>query len=337
MKLLSIIIPVYNKAEYIDACVKSILAQTVTDFELILVNDGSKDNSGEKCDAFKTDERVTVIHQVNQGVSAARNAGLKIASGKYVGFIDADDVPATGMYELLIKNIEKYNADISICGIRRILPDKVELYGGNNDIKIYNTDEGITALFSGEILLSNYDKLYRRETFKHIFFEPGQALFEDAYYNFETLIASKLTVYDDTIMYDYMIRENSISIAAFSQKHMSILSLTKRMVEFCKKELPNHIEEAKAFDFNTNMINLNMVLIESRKNNQKDYEIIVNNLKQYNGFYLGAKYVTKRYKYGYSLFRISPRLYAAVLGIYSRRTNSEHLNRKQNSKTQLAF
>jgi glycosyltransferase involved in cell wall biosynthesis len=332
MKLLSIIVPVYNKAAYIDLCVTSILTQTIIDFELILINDGSKDNSGEKCDAFKADSRVTVIHQINKGVSEARNAGLKIASGKYIGFVDADDYLEAGMYELLVNNIEKYNADISICGVKRVLPDKTELYGGNQTIKLFNTDEGITGLFSGEILLSNYDKLYRRDTVKDILFEP--ALFEDTYYNFEALLASKLTVYDDTIMYNYMIRDNSHSLAAFNQKYMNALLLTKRMIDVCLNTTPHHIAsyhvaEAKAFDFNSNMINLNMILIGSKENHQKDYQIIVKNLSHYARFYANAKYVTKRYKYGYSIFRLSPKLYAAVLRLYSKLTNSDHLNRKQ--------
>jgi glycosyltransferase involved in cell wall biosynthesis len=334
-KLLSIIVPIYNKGQYVEACIESILAQTITDFELILVNDGSKDNSGEKCDNFqKKDDRVKVIHQVNKGVSSARNAGLAIATGTYIGFVDADDVLDAGMYELLINNIIKYSADISICGVRRVSPDKIQLYGGNNVVKTFNKDEGITGLFSGEILLSNYDKIYRRETVKDIIFQP--ALFEDTFYNFEALIASNVTVYDDTIMYNYMMRDNSHSLAAFNQKYMNALLLTKRMIEICAEKFPHHLDEAKAFDFNSNMINLNMILTESRTGHRKDYEIITNNLKSYKGFYTSAQLVTGRYKYGYSIFRISPWLYSLVLGWYSRYTNSEHLSRKQKLVAQPA-
>ncbi len=330
MKELSIIVPVYNKAQYIDVCIESILKQSISDFELILINDGSTDDSGEKCDEFaKKDDRIIVIHQINKGVSSARNAGLQVAKGKYIGFVDADDVLYTSMYEVLISNIKKYRADISICGVRRVSLGKVQLYGGNNTIKIYNRDEGITGLFSGEILLSNYDKIYKKEILQGILFAPTSSIFEDAYYNFEALKTATKTVYDDTILYDYMIRDSSLSQAAFSQKYMKALLLTKEIVNTCKKELQNHVDEAKAFDFNINMINLNMILIESSKTHYQDYNIIKENLQKYNNFYKGNQYVSKRYKYGYTLFRFSPLLYTRILKFYSALTNSEHLNRKK--------
>ncbi|MFC4210399.1 glycosyltransferase [Pedobacter lithocola] len=327
---LSIIVPVYNKAQYIDVCIESILKQSISDFELILVNDGSTDSSGARCDEFaKRDNRITVIHQVNEGVSSARNAGSKVAKGKYIGFVDADDILYIKMYEVLISNIKKYNADISICGVRRVSPGKIQLFGGNNTIRIYNRDEGITGLFSGEILLSNYDKIYKKETVEEIFFKPTASIFEDAYYNFQALKTANKTVYDDRILYDYMIRDNSLSQAAFSQKYMKALYITKEIVNTCQNELQNHIDEAKAFDFNINMIYLNMILVESTKTHYHEYSIIKENLLSYHNFYKENQYVSKRYKYGYTLFRFSPLLYASILKIYSTLTNSEHINRKK--------
>jgi len=330
MRELSIIVPVYNKTKYIDVCIESILSQSMSDFEVILVNDGSTDNSGERCDEFaKKDDRIIVIHQVNKGVSSARNAGLAVAKGQYIGFVDADDVLNTKMYEVLVGNIKKYNADISICGVKRVSADRVEWYGGNKTIKTYTRDEGITGLFTGEILLSNYDKIYRKETVQGILFSPALSIFEDAYYNFKALKIANKTVYDDTILYDYMIRDNSLSQAAFNQKYMMPLLLTKEMVNTCKAELPNHVDEAKAFDFNINMINLNMILVESSKAHDQDYNIIKENLRHYNNFYKGNQHVRKRYKYGYTLFRFSPLLYTRILKFYSALTNSEHINRKK--------
>lgn len=333
MSELSIIVPVYNKTEYLDVCIESILSQSMTNFELILVNDGSTDDSGKKCDEFaKKDTRIIVIHQVNKGVSSARNAGLAVAKGQYIGFVDADDVLNTKMYEVLITNIKKHHADISICGVKRISPDKVQLFGGNKTIKVYNRDEGITGLFGGEILLSNYDKIYKRETVQGIYFAPDLSIFEDAYYNFEALKAANKTVYDDSILYDYMIRDNSLSQAAFNQKYMKPLLLTRNIVNICENELPDHVDEAKAFDFNINMINLNMILVESSKAHDKEYRIIKENLLHYADFYKGGRFVSKRYKYGYTLFRFSPFLYSSILKFYSALTKSEHINRKKNTQ-----
>ena len=98
--LISIIIPVYNVAVYLPRCLDSILAQTYKNLEIILVDDGSKDNSGKVCDEYALkDSRIKVIHQKNQGVSVARNAGLRIAKGDYIGFVDSDDYIETNMYE----------------------------------------------------------------------------------------------------------------------------------------------------------------------------------------------------------------------------------------------
>jgi glycosyltransferase involved in cell wall biosynthesis len=118
MPKLSIIVPIYNKEKYLVECIESVLTQTYSDFELILVNDGSTDSSGEICDRYAVrDSRVKVCHKTNGGVSSARNAGVDVSSGEYLGFVDADDMLVSRMYEVLVANLEQYDADISICGV----------------------------------------------------------------------------------------------------------------------------------------------------------------------------------------------------------------------------
>ncbi len=122
---ISIIVPVYKVEPYLRKCVDSILAQTFTDFEVILVDDGSPDNSGKICDEYASkDSRVRVIHKENGGLSSARNAGIDVARGKYLGFVDSDDYIEKDMYELLYDNIVKEQADLSICGIYDIYAGK---------------------------------------------------------------------------------------------------------------------------------------------------------------------------------------------------------------------
>lgn len=122
---ISIIVPVYKVEPYLRKCVDSILAQTFTDFEVILVDDGSPDNSGKICDEYASkDSRVRVIHKKNGGLSSARNAGIDVARGKYLGFVDSDDYIEKDMYELLYDNIVKEQADLSICGIYDVYEGK---------------------------------------------------------------------------------------------------------------------------------------------------------------------------------------------------------------------
>lgn len=118
---ISVIVPVYNKEEYLERCVKSLLSQTYENIEIILVNDGSTDNSGTLCDKLKSeDARIKVIHKENGGLSSARNAGIAVATGDYIGFVDSDDSVDENMYEALLKGAKKYDADIALSGSKVI-------------------------------------------------------------------------------------------------------------------------------------------------------------------------------------------------------------------------
>lgn len=116
MKKISIIVPIYNAENHLEKCIKSILTQTVEDLELILVDDGSKDNSLSICKAYANkDSRIKVIHQKNAGVSAARNHGIEVAEGDFIGFVDSDDWIDAHMYEILLEEAKKTNADVVMC------------------------------------------------------------------------------------------------------------------------------------------------------------------------------------------------------------------------------
>ncbi|RZK26228.1 MAG: glycosyltransferase, partial [Flavobacterium sp.] len=227
MPQLSIVIPVYNKGEFIGACINSIITQTFTDFELILVNDGSTDDSAEICNAWNLkDKRIKVVHQSNAGVSAARNKGISMASGTYIGFADGDDILEPDMYEILLSNANVYNADISVCGVKKIFPHKVERYYGTGKVKTYNRSEGLIGLLRKEFLRSVYDKVYKANIAKSVQFEGS--INEDIFYNYLIFNKSNRTVFDDTIKYNYIIRDNSVSMTGFSKKWMDTISFSKR-------------------------------------------------------------------------------------------------------------
>ena len=119
--IISVIVPVYNVEEYLERCVDSILRQTYTNLEVILVDDGSTDNCPQICEQYASfDKRVRVIHQSNGGLFAARNAGIDAAKGEYLSFIDSDDFISEDMYTSLYGNLKKYDADIAACGMERI-------------------------------------------------------------------------------------------------------------------------------------------------------------------------------------------------------------------------
>ena len=125
MVIISIIVPVYKVEKYLKRCVMSLVNQTLKDMEIILVDDGSPDQSGKICDDLsKMDHRIQVIHKKNGGLSSARNAGIKIAQGKYIGFVDSDDDVELNMFECMVEAAEKYNADFLMSDYIRIINDK---------------------------------------------------------------------------------------------------------------------------------------------------------------------------------------------------------------------
>ena len=126
MDLISVIVPVYKVEQYLDECIQSIVNQTYTNLEIILVDDGSPDNCPQICDEWaKKDSRIRVLHNKNNGVSAARNAGLTIAKGQYIGFVDSDDYIAADMYESLMVGIKQGNKKISCCLVNHVYEDGV--------------------------------------------------------------------------------------------------------------------------------------------------------------------------------------------------------------------
>ncbi len=177
MKTVSVIIPVYNKREYIGRCVSSLTAQSFSDFELVLVDDGSTDGSGELCDGFAAaDRRIRVIHRANGGVSSARNAGLALAEGQYVTFIDGDDYVPNGYLAALVAAAE--GADVAVC-------DVVCVRDGREARRFACGKESLTAVEATELLLSRREinsgpcgKLFRRECIDGVLF-PDMRVYED--------------------------------------------------------------------------------------------------------------------------------------------------------------
>ena len=316
MPVLSIIVPVFNKEKYIEASIESILTQSFTDFELILINDGSKDNSGSKCDYYDSiDSRVKVIHQDNKGVSAARNLGLSISTGEYIGFVDSDDTIEYDMYETLIRNAELHTADISICGIRIVnLNNTTKNYITKDELKIFDKDEGISAIFTGLADWSANNKIYRSVLAKNICFKGR--INEDLLYTFSVFMKAEKIVYTESPKYIYMKRESSISLTNFSSYQMESIQVSKKILSITEMSSQKHINEARQLDFSANLSLLNMILISSKKKYQKEYNIIVNNLEEYLNIFKTMTTITHKQRYAYLVFMFSPILYNILLHIY---------------------
>ena len=146
--LISIVVPVYNVEKYLKKCILSLCNQTYENIEILLIDDGSTDNSAIICDeAEKNDDRIKVLHKTNQGLSSARNEGIKLASGNFIAFVDSDDYIENDMMELLYKNIMMYDAEISACGYIMLYNDRNVVISNNNKVVVYKKIEALEKMF----------------------------------------------------------------------------------------------------------------------------------------------------------------------------------------------
>ena len=210
-KLVSVIIPAYNIEDYIGRCLDSIISQTYKNLEIIVVDDGSRDHTGEILDNYaKKDRRIKVIHKENGGVSSARNKGIEVAEGDYIGFIDGDDFIEPEMYKILVDLLEEENADIAHCGYQMVFPDRVDYYHNTGKKKIQTTEEGLKDLLSGEIIEPGLvNKLYKKELIKNCRLDETVKINEDLLMNYQLFKLSQKSVYYDITPYSYMIRSSS--------------------------------------------------------------------------------------------------------------------------------
>lgn len=208
--LISIIVPVYNVKDYLEKCLLTICEQTYKNLEIILVDDGSSDGSGELCDLFaQKDKRIKVIHQTNAGQSAARNRGLAIAQGEYLGFVDSDDWIEPDMYDFLYYLLIENGADISICSRYIEKGGKSVAKYSSGEQFMFDRVEAVRAL-AVDKHVRNYmmDKLFRRRLFEGITF-PENRVFEDLAICYRVFYRTEKVVLQDTPKYHYVIRKGS--------------------------------------------------------------------------------------------------------------------------------
>lgn len=292
MPIISVIVPVYNVEKYLSKCIDSIINQSLTDIEIILVNDGSTDGSGLICDKYALkDSRIKVLHKSNGGLSDARNKGIEVATGEYIGFIDSDDWISKNMFEKLyniskINNadivqsnyIESYNEDISI--------DK----NINEEISIYSPMEMLEQLYTEKSIKTVvvWNKLYRRELFKDIRFPKGK-IHEDEFTTYKLIHKSRTVADINLPLYYYRQREGSIMKSNFSIKNLSVIeAIIERKSYFeiyglrdlqlkTEAKLCNRLKEAYINVIDSNIENKCKVLKKLKDEMKKNYIDFVTN------------------------------------------------------------
>lgn len=245
--LISVIVPVYNVEPYIKKCIESILNQTHSNLELILVDDGSPDASGAICDEYaKQDPRIMVIHQENTGQAGARNHGISVAKGEYIGFVDSDDWIAPDMYQVMLESMERNDCDIVVCGRYVVRNDKVRAAGDFNLAQeaVWDTDEAMERFLTYKAIdSSSVDKLYRTELLQDVRFPLGY-ICEDVPFVYEALKKARKVVHCAKPLYYNLLREGSTSRSAFNERGMGLYYHFKDVAERCKTDFPQLFQEA---------------------------------------------------------------------------------------------
>lgn len=218
MPRLSVIVPVYKVEKYIHKCVDSILNQTFSDFELILVDDGSPDNCGRICDEYAAkDSRVRVIHKKNGGLSDARNFGIDAAQGEVLGFVDSDDDIDSNMYKSMIEYMDKHNLDVVCADTYVIKNGKKKFRPRYAEDKIFDAPDGVIAILDGTLDNAAWNKIYKRNVIGEVRYPEGR-IYEDVATTYKFVYAAQRVGYMCRPFYNYYKRKGSIVASSFNSK-----------------------------------------------------------------------------------------------------------------------
>lgn len=240
--LISVIVPVYNIKDYVGECIDSIITQTYKNIEIIVVDDGSTDGSGELCEAFlNKDRRIIVYHKKNGGLSSARNYGIDRATGQFLIFVDGDDTINPTLCEELHSAVISTRADIGIC---RSYKEKMYNNEGDGKINIYSPQGALVEMFSEKSFnVSACGKIYKYELFNSIRFPEG-LLYEDLATTYRLIDESKRIVALSRNLYYYRTRNGSIMKTEFNDKKAVFLDISEKMIKYISEKYPMAVANA---------------------------------------------------------------------------------------------
>lgn len=251
--LISIIVPVYNTEQYLDKCVDSIVNQTYTNLEIILIDDGSPDNCGAICDEYaKKDSRIKVIHKSNGGLSSARNAGLDVANGNYITFVDSDDMVESQMYEKMMENIQLTHVDICMCGCKIVNEQGDLLLEDNFKNKVYNIDEIIKDIIL-PLKTASWNKLFSKEIIGFVRFPEGKIHGEDLIFILKCLTSKTTISTINGAYYRYIKHPSSITTSKFSNRSFDEVYCKDQAYKIIEEKFPIYKEKARVWCFRARM------------------------------------------------------------------------------------
>lgn len=287
----SVIVPIYNSELYLSSCIESIINQTYEKLEIILIDDGSEDESLKICHEYELrDKRIRVFHQKNSGVSAARNLGINMSQGEYITFVDSDDELLLNGISLLVHDIESFNSDIAMASKLHVSEDNED-----KNILFDDTDKDVCVFSGTDSLKMSLDfdrrmtachgKLFKKQFIEGVYFEEGRKINEDFYFIFLCSLKQPLITHRDNIVYKYYYRNNSSSRTLFSEKYFDMLYFADLKKQKIEQLYPDLIDKAICMEVSTHLFMLNMLCKTTdpkyREAEKKSIKVVIDNYKKY--------------------------------------------------------
>ena len=283
--LISVIVPIYNVEKYLARCVDSIVNQTYKNLEIILVDDGSPDRCPQMCDDYaEKDSRIKVVHKKNGGLSDARNAGMAVATGEYISFIDSDDYVSDDFFECLLDVMNKENSDIAECSVVKFYEDnRFDEFSDDLSVKTYDTQDAMSALIAENPFHQHvWNKLYKIELVKDIPYAVGK-LNEDEFWTYRVFGRANKVARINKTMYYYFQRSSSIMGVGYNIRRLDALEGKANRQKYIENNFPELSTQAKIDLYGSCMFAYQSVLkFMSGADKKKALELIRKYRKMYN-------------------------------------------------------
>lgn len=323
--MISVIVPVYNVEKYIEKCIRSVLDQTYKEFELILVNDGSTDGSGDICDMYeRKDGRIRVLHQENKGLSEARNAGLFICTGEYITYIDSDDSVEPDYLEELYRNLAEHRADVSVCAYRLVWEDKnrrEKEKAEDTQVHVYTGREAAKKIVAenDRKMITAWGKLYHRRM-KPLLVYPSGKTHEDEFVTYRVFYTADRVVVTERPLYLYLQRGSSIMNNGYSERRLDKIEALKEAVEFFRdakdEEMKRYAQKRYLLHLAIAWYRVSAFLPERKELLGRLREEWLSGYKSYWRDIKETAGVTDRV--AVRIYALSPRTYGMIAGIYEK-------------------
>ncbi len=313
-QLISVIIPVYKVESFLHRCVDSVIKQTYRNIEIILVNDGSPDNCPKICDEYaKLDDRIKVVHKQNGGLSSARNAGIEVAKGEYITFVDSDDFVSENFIESLYSAIVSSAADISVGDAVFVYSDKTPEERNEEIVfKSYSPFEAVRAMLLQEPFSNSAcAKLFSKKFFANRRFTNG-ILYEDFDIIFPIVFESEKVVFNSAAEYYYYQNPQSIMHEKIDERHLILLDLSDKLVLDVKRICPQYLAEANSRLVFSQFFIMDRIALSGES---KKYKVLIKNIRSTlkEIHFLSNNYIGKPLKIKAMAFIVSLPIYKLLL------------------------